>query len=189
MGRTVVEAMTDGPAMPCVAENPHEKPASGLDNPGKNRLANATPIYRAVMLEIERRRLQLGWPMWRLDDEAGTQDGYYSKALYADGKSGRQARYETVEQWLAALFPAGYDTAIHARNGLCMSELEQRRKIRLTASSYDRKSQRDLMSELGRKGGTAPRRKLPGWKRRAIARKAARTRHRMARARAEARKD
>jgi hypothetical protein len=70
---------------------------------------HAVPVYRALLLECERRRQQLNWPMWVVDDRAGTQDGYYAKALHADRPSGRQARWETLSLIVTALWPAGFD--------------------------------------------------------------------------------
>ena len=42
-----------------------------------------------------------------LDDKAGLQDGYYAKMLYAETPSGRNARWETVQWVIDALWPDG----------------------------------------------------------------------------------
>jgi len=60
-----------------------------------------------VLLAIERRHLQLGWPMWLLDDKAGTNDGYYAKCLYCETPSGRTARLDTLQLFIDALWPDG----------------------------------------------------------------------------------
>jgi hypothetical protein len=72
---------------------------------GNTRLC--TPLYRSLLLAIERRRRQLGWPSSYLDDRAGTQDGYFQKILHADAPSGRCARWETLQLVVDALFPDG----------------------------------------------------------------------------------
>lgn len=136
-------------------------------------MTQATAIYRAVMVEIERRRLQLGWPMWRLDDAAGTQDGYYGKALYADTKSGRQCRWDTLDLYFLALFPEGYDVVIKPKKGGYMSTLKQRSKIRAAAAYTSDKLMRERMSEIGKiggsKGGKARAKRIGKRRRRAIA--------------------
>ena len=42
----------------------------------------STPVYRALMLAIEAKRLDLGIAMATVDDVAGLQDGYYAKMIY-----------------------------------------------------------------------------------------------------------
>ena len=74
----------------------------------------ASALYRMLMMELERRRLALGWPMWKLDDKAGTQDGYYAKCLYPDTPSGRQARWETLQLLIDALWPEGFQLALQS---------------------------------------------------------------------------
>jgi hypothetical protein len=59
----------------------------------------ATSTYRAIISAVEERRLQLGWPMWKLDDVAGSQDGHYAKCLYPDTASGRQAQWR---RWICS---------------------------------------------------------------------------------------
>lgn len=140
----------------------------------------ATALYRAVMIEIERRRLQLGWPMWRMDDEAGTNDGHYAHCLHADTPNGRQAQWQTLDLFVGALYPFGFDVEIRHRSGRACTAVDARQKIRAMAAQTDKRSYREMMRDLGMRGGRKswrkPARKLPLWKRRAIARKAARAR-------------
>lgn len=136
----------------------------------------ATPIYRAIMLECERRRLQLGWPMWQVDEASGVQDGYYAKMLYADTPSGRQARWDMLQYVVQALFPEGFDVRISQALVGPLDEAGMKRKIRFAAGCYDRKSVRKLMQENGSKGGKARAEKLKPHQRRSIARAAARAR-------------
>src|SRR4030088_1324649 len=77
----------------------------------------ATNIYRSLMFEIERRRLALGFPMEKFSEFAGLSDRYYSKALFADEPSGRQAQWSTLEVMVQALFPHGYDLELRAKPG------------------------------------------------------------------------
>jgi hypothetical protein len=79
-------------------------------------MANPTALYRAVMAEIDRRRLELDVPMWAVDDRAGTQDGYYAKPLYAETRTGRQSGWQTLQLIVDALFPGGVDVQLRALN-------------------------------------------------------------------------
>jgi hypothetical protein len=137
------------------------------------------PFYRAVVLEIERRRLHLQLPMDQVADRAGVADRYWAKVLNADAPSGRQARWETLQDIVDALYPEGYDVEIRPKVGMRLGADELRCKIRFAAAPSDRRLQRELMRELGRKGGIARREKyktMPREQRRAIANKARKTR-------------
>lgn len=145
-------------------------------------MTTATPIYRSIMLEIERRRLALGLPHWQVNDVAGTQDGYFAKMLLADTPSGRQASWETLQLVVDALFPEGFEVEIKPRKDGSMSADDQRRKMRFAAAHTNPRSQRELMSEI-RKLGIA---KLSPAQRQKIARKAGIMSGRKRRARARA---
>jgi hypothetical protein len=121
---------------------------------------HATEIYRAITLECERRRQVLGWPMWRLDDAAGTQDGFYSKMLHADRPSGRQSRWETLQLVISALWPAGFDLEIKHKVGDPLTAENHRLKIMFAAADNNRLSRRELMRELGKRGAAARKAKL-----------------------------
>ncbi|SRR6266566_2910723 len=73
----------------------------------KQHVKKVAPFYRAVLLEIERRRHQLGCPMWKVDEASGIEDGYYGKMQAVDAKSGRQAGWHILQLVLDALFPGG----------------------------------------------------------------------------------
>lgn len=137
-------------------------------------IERATPVYRAIMLEIERRRQTLGLSMDGLSDEVGCADRYYAKALHPDTPSGRQARWETVQEILDTVFPGGFDIKIEPKVGGCLSAQDLRRKIRFAAADTNAVTRRKLMSELGRKGAAA-RSALSPEQRREIALKAAAT--------------
>lgn len=76
----------------------------------------STALYRSLMEVIERRRLELGLSMERVNDLAGTQDGYYAKMIYPDTPSGRQARWETVDLVVEALFGKDFVLQIEGEN-------------------------------------------------------------------------
>jgi hypothetical protein len=70
-------------------------------------MAKATSFYCALMAAVEHRRAALGWPMWRVDEEAGISEGYYSKMLHADSAEGRRATWEILQKVANALWPEG----------------------------------------------------------------------------------
>lgn len=79
---------------------------------GKNRTRPSTAIYRAIMLAVETRRQEVAISMMEVDEIAGTQSGYYGKAAYPDTPNGRQARWETMDLIVEALFGRGYEIII-----------------------------------------------------------------------------
>jgi hypothetical protein len=112
----------------------------------------AVPVYRAVVLELERRRQQLGVSMERFSEFAGLPDRSYAKIIWPDGVAGRQAQWETVQRVVDALFPDGFDLEIRPRKGPELDKLSAKFKARFGAAFHDRKAARDHMRELGRKG-------------------------------------
>jgi hypothetical protein len=130
----------------------------------------AVPVYRALLLECERRRQQLGWSMWQVDDAAGINDGHYAKCLHADRPSGRQAQWSTLNLIVSALFPRGFDLTMQHKTGGCLTAEGQRMKIRFAAADHDRIGRRELMRELGRRGAKARMAKLGKRQRKKIAR-------------------
>jgi len=131
----------------------------------------ATNIYRSLMFEIERRRLALGFPIEKFSEFAGLSDRYYSKALFADEPSGRQAQWSTLEVMVQALFPHGYE--LRAKPGAVIDATNLKAKLLQLRAHHDPRSQRELMSELGKKGGRARAVRLSEKRRIAIARRAA----------------
>lgn len=117
-------------------------------------MTTSTVLYRAIFLELERRRLAVGVTMAQLDDAAGVQDGYYPKMLWSDTPSGRVSRWETVQLIVDALYPAGFDL-IMTPKPMILTEPSMRSKIRFAAGQWDRKLYREQMREIGRKGGVS----------------------------------
>jgi hypothetical protein len=132
----------------------------------------ATEIYRALTLECERRRQVLGWPMWKLDDAAGLQDGHYAKLLHADRRSGRCVTWDTLQLVVSALWPAGFDLEIKHKANDPLTAERHRLKVMFSAADNNRLSRRELMRELGKRGAAARKLKLGKRERKKIARKA-----------------
>lgn len=75
-------------------------------------MAESTRLYRAIMSQLEARRVELGLPMWRVDELAGTADNYFSKAIYADTPSGRRAGWSVLDEFTTALFGRNFTVQI-----------------------------------------------------------------------------
>jgi hypothetical protein len=134
-----------------------------------------TSIYRGIMLECERRRQSLGLAMWKVDELAGTQDGYYAKAVHADAASGRQAQWKTLQDIIDALFPSGVDVVIRPGSDSMHTAVSFQNKLRHVQAVHNPKTQRELMADISALAA-AGRLNIPMWRRRQIAKKAARTR-------------
>ena len=134
----------------------------------------ATSLYKLIMVELERRRCQLGLTLVDVDNLAGTQDGYTAKLMWPDTKSGKTGRWDTLQLLVDALFPVGFEVVVRQKPSAVLSEQSIRRMIYLARVPFDRKSQRELMSEYSslsrRTSHLSPKR------RQEIARKAARKR-------------
>jgi hypothetical protein len=145
---------------------------------GKNRTRPSSAIYRALMMVFETRRVELGLSMNTevvgLNDLAGAADGFYAKMIYPDTPSGRQARWETVDEFATVLF--GRDYVISIVPG------DLNRKTLSAVSEPPHASSQSInirhwrhsrhFKELGRKGGLARKDKLSPERRVAIAKKA-----------------
>ena len=148
------------------------------------------PVYRAIILEVERRRLAVGISMDRVSELMGAAERSYAKMLYPETSSGRMARWETLQSALDVLFCDGYELRLNAHRAIPITVSIQpsnvlttegtKRKIKAEAATWDRRIRRDLMKELSVKA-TEARKLIPAWKRRQIARKAARARWRKVR--------
>lgn len=141
----------------------------------------STEIYRAVVYCCEARRLEQGLSMAEVDRIAGTQEGYYAKALYPDAPCGRQARYETLQLIVQALFGTGFAMQIVASE-------EENRRLR-SALRMDKGASNNALQirhwrhkrhfrELGAVGGKKRNENLSEAERSALARKLNRKRWR-----------
>jgi hypothetical protein len=128
----------------------------------------ATAVYRALLLECERRRNQLGWSMWKVDDASGLNDGHYAHCLHVDRVTGRQAQWKTLDLIVTALWPQGFDLQMtHKPGGILTAE-----NHRFAAADNNRLSRRELMRELGKRGAAARKAKLGKRERKKIAKHA-----------------
>jgi hypothetical protein len=151
---------------------------------GKNRTRPSSPIYRSLMLAIEARRVAMGLSMSTVNDIAGLQDGFFSKMIYPDTPNGRQARWDTVQLAVEALFGKNFvvqivpgddeNQRLSAAPGIDKGSSTNSLKIRHWRH-------RKHFEQLGKLGGDA-RAKLPDYKLTAIGRKGARARWKKARA-------
>jgi hypothetical protein len=115
--------------------------------------AGVQSFYYKLLLEFEERRQALGISMERLSEMAGLPDRAYSKMLYPESKSGRLARWPTVQIVCDALFPDGYDLKITAAKGDKIRQYGVKYQLRQIAMHYDRLTRREIMQALGRRGG------------------------------------
>ena len=143
------------------------------------RITAVPPIYRAILLELERRRLAVGISMDRMSELMGTAERSYAKMLYPETSSGRMARWETLQSAIDVLFCDGYELRIKAyrpelgmvsSNPGVLTTEGTKRKIKAEAASWDRRIRREVLTDLGRQGGLARAASLPKLKREEIAR-------------------
>jgi hypothetical protein len=69
-------------------------------------------------------------------------------------------RWETLQLVITALFPEGFDVEIKHKAGDPLTAENHRLKVMFAAADNNRLSRRELMRELGRRGGIARREKL-----------------------------
>jgi hypothetical protein len=140
-------------------------------------MTETMPIYRAIMAEIERRRIELGVPMWKLDSASGIQDGYYPKMLYPDTPSGKRANWPTLQNVVDVLYPGGFVVQIKP-SPCAMDAGQQRVSIKFSGARYDHEARKDWFKDVASKGGVGRKNKLTPERRAKIARRAAKKRWR-----------
>lgn len=140
---------------------------------------SSTAIYRAIVIELERKRQAMGMSMERASEIFGAERSW-SKMVYPDTASGRQASWEKLQRAVDTMFPDGFEVIVRAGETKVSTTAGTKRLIRSAAAHYDRRTQRELMRDLAlsvsREKHLAKHLKIPKWKRRAIARRAARER-------------
>jgi hypothetical protein len=133
----------------------------------------AVPVYRAIVLELERRRIALGMSMERLSEVAGLADRAYSKMVHPEGRGGRVAQWQTLQRVVDALFPDGVDIAIKGERGRQLTALLARYHFNV-ARALTGKHIREHMSALAKRQTSttriSARKRVPRRKRLAIAR-------------------
>jgi hypothetical protein len=148
----------------------------------------STRIYRALMEAFETRRVELKLSMNTdvigMNHLAGAADGYYAKMIYPDTPSGRQARWETVDEFATVLFGHGYSIQIvpGELNPKTLKAVSNPNPASSKAINIRHWRHLRYFQELGKKGGKARAAKLSPERRSAIAKKANRASRRARRA-------
>lgn len=123
---------------------------------------------------LEGRRVELGLSMDKVNDLAGAADRYYAKMVYPDAPSGRQGRWETVDEFMVALF--GSDYTINIVPGdmklITLSAVSEPRHASFQSINIRHWRHSRHFKDLGKKGGDARAAKLSPERRLAIAKKA-----------------
>lgn len=114
-----------------------------------------TSIYRALMLEVEARRVALGIPQEKFSEWAGLPDRYFPKALHADTPSGRQASWESLQRIIDALFPHGFDVIVRAKPGQVISATDMKARILAIRERENPETHREIMARRGHAGHAA----------------------------------
>ena len=136
-----------------------------------------TPIYNAVILEVERRRQQVGISMDRMSELMGTAERSYAKMLYPHTSSGRCATWPTLQAAIQVLFPDGMRLRIDSDpDAQPLTTEGTKRLIQREAAHWDGKKLRDVMAHRGGIGGKVRALRLSEQRRKAIAAHAAASR-------------
>jgi hypothetical protein len=134
------------------------------------RVQPATEIYRQVVWEIRKHIRLSGMTMQDCDDKSGLNDGHVAHMLHPDTAHGRQAKWETLQTLLEAVFPDGFRIKI---NPIQTGASRVRGKVDLRPHAIGKTPIRDLAIEMASRGGRAYAEKTPPEKRKKIARNAA----------------
>lgn len=149
---------------------------------------SSTGIYRSIVVELERKRLAMGISMDMMSELMGVAERSYAKMIWPDAPSGRQASWDKLQKAVDVLWDGGFDVAISKGDTAPEMGPGTRRLIRQSAAHYDRRTQRELMRDLSKLAIEGRKKKIPLWKVRKIARKAARARGRQLKQQAKARR-
>lgn len=135
--------------------------------PKNTKATIAVPIYRAIVLELERRRLADGISMEKMSELMGTAERSYAKLVHSDDPSGRVATWGTLQMAVDVLFCDGVDLRIErAKPGspkagnAVTTTAGTKRKIKNEVAYWNRPLRRQELMRLGALGGEA-RGKLP----------------------------
>lgn len=162
-------------------------------------MTTATAIYQAIMWEVRKHSHELGITMRQCDNVSGNQDGYTAKMMHPETNSGRQARWETLQDLVDALYPGGVRITIRPLSSMAQIKTAINRKLAkdtdvlsgvsmadkmAKAGHLGRMQLRDLASIAGRKGNESRNRRLTPRQRKIIAKRAIRARWRKVRRKA-----
>ena len=145
-------------------------------------LRPVVPLERHLMRLVEDRRAELGWPMWLMDDRAGTGDGHYAKCVAAASPEGRRPTLPTLDLFFSAAFTRNYKLTVTPLDPMLSAP-------GIAPSSYNANGRmvrhwrhRRHFQALGMMGGIARMAKLTNKQKTALGKRAARKRwqrHRM----------
>lgn len=156
----------------------------------------ATQLYQAIMWEVRKHIFELGITMEQVDKVSGIPERYMGKILHPEESSGRQATWRTLQDVIDGIYPGGINLRIRPCAGMSEIKASINRKLErhtemLSGLSTIEKTRpkrnigsiaiRDFAREAGQRGNRARNEKMPAWKRRSIARRAARSRWRRVR--------
>lgn len=133
-------------------------------------VSTSNAFYRAIMVELERKRLAMGLSMDRLSELMGVAERSYSKMVWPDTPSGRLATWDKLQKAIEVLYADGFEVVVRAGMTLTDTTPGTKRLIRQAAAHYDRRGARELMRDLN----ALRHEKVPKWRREQIARKAGR---------------
>lgn len=138
----------------------------------------STPLYNAIVLELEKRRVALGLSLEAVSHLMGHADRYYSKLVNPETPSGRRAGWDVLQTAVDVLFFEGFKVRIsHDKDGV-PAGAGIKRKVLAEAANYDPAARRKWLAEITSLGGKARMQKLSPEGRKALAKKAARARWR-----------
>jgi hypothetical protein len=145
-------------------------------------MAKTIPLYESLMQAIEARRARAGLSMVQLEELSGLSEGYFSKCLHASSAEGRRATLDTLQKIVDVLF-----------DGVCVVKLLERHQSGIPAEANIKKINAAVRTylrghciKIAPLGAAARNKKLTPAKRRALARRAIRTRWARHRERLEA---
>ena len=119
----------------------------------RSKALPVTAIYRAIVIEVERRRLSVGISMEKMSELMGSAERSYSKMIYADTPSGRIAQWQTLQNAIDVLFADGFRLTIDVHKGEPLTSAGARRLIQAEAARWDAASSRRHMAKLGTLSG------------------------------------
>jgi hypothetical protein len=132
--------------------------------------STSNAFYRAIMVELERKRIAMGLSQDRLSELMGVAERSYAKMVWPDSASGRLATWDKLQKAIEVLFADGFEVVVRAGMTLTDTTPGTKRLIRQAAAHYDRRGARELMRDLA----LLRHEKVPKWRREQIARKAGR---------------
>jgi hypothetical protein len=147
------------------------------------RASPVPPLYRAMVLELERRRLAVGISMERMSELMGTAERSYAKMMHPETSSGRMVQWPTMQAVVDVLYCDGMLVRLmpmragstHEWNAVQSTE-GTRRLIKAEAARWDAKMRREAMAAICREGGKARAAKMTAKQRSDSARHAAKAR-------------